>query len=211
MRKKLTANTAVFAKALRNFLRGAARTHNRRSVASDFLRIPVRAVAHTCLHPPCASIRPVGRCNLPLGDDVSCRPGLDVGEAGRCDYGGKESVGCPTKLAAPGSCRREAFPTKANLPRISCARRLCCLQAMSANVRRANIDIKRARIDKTMGTLVDITGACERIFKSPVPLIYTTHSRVSSQLPHSDAVCTVGVGGLLLEPLDHHSRDVRGT
>ena len=52
-----------------------------------------------------------------------------------------------------------------------------CLQAMSANVRRANIDIQeRARIDKTMGTLVDITGACERIFKSPVPLIYTTHS-----------------------------------
>ena len=52
MRKKLTANTAVFAKALRNFLRGAAGAHNGRTVASDSLRIPVRAVAHThvCIH-----------------------------------------------------------------------------------------------------------------------------------------------------------------
>ena len=30
-----------------------------------------------------------------------------------------------------------------------------------------------ARIDQTISTLVDLTGANERIFKSPIPLVYT--------------------------------------
>ena len=48
---------------------------------------------------------------------------------------------------------------------------------MSANLRRSGIDTQdKVRIDKTIGILVDITGACERIFKSPVPLVYTRHS-----------------------------------
>eukprot|EP00962_Isochrysis_galbana_P021537 scaffold6354_cov126-Isochrysis_galbana.AAC.14 len=34
----------------------------------------------------------------------------------------------------------------------------------------------RSRIDSSITTLVDLTGACERIFKSPVPLVYTRHT-----------------------------------
>merc|ERR1719316_1519835 len=52
-----------------------------------------------------------------------------------------------------------------------------CLNAMSANLREAQIDsMDRARVDTAIGTLVDLTGACERIFKSPVPLVYTRHT-----------------------------------
>merc|ERR1711934_231903 len=37
-----------------------------------------------------------------------------------------------------------------------------------------NLDtISSSRIDTTISTLVDLTGANERIFKSPVPLVYT--------------------------------------
>jgi predicted membrane chloride channel (bestrophin family) len=51
------------------------------------------------------------------------------------------------------------------------------LNAMSAAVRKANIDpISRSRIDASISTLVDLTGACERVFKSPVPLVYTRHT-----------------------------------
>ena len=51
------------------------------------------------------------------------------------------------------------------------------LNAMSAVLRQANIDpIDRARIDTSISVLVDLTGACERIFKSPVPLVYTRHT-----------------------------------
>jgi len=51
------------------------------------------------------------------------------------------------------------------------------LNAMSANVRAAGLDpIDRQNIDRSITTLVDLTGACERIFKSPVPLVYTRHT-----------------------------------
>jgi putative membrane protein len=48
------------------------------------------------------------------------------------------------------------------------------LSAMSATLRKASIDPQHsARIDATIGVLVDLTGANERIFKSPIPLVYT--------------------------------------
>mmetsp|Transcript_115493 Transcript_115493/g.182629 ORF Transcript_115493/g.182629 Transcript_115493/m.182629 type:complete len:445 (-) Transcript_115493:224-1558(-) len=51
------------------------------------------------------------------------------------------------------------------------------LNAMSETVRKANIDvISKQSIDRSISTLVDLTGACERIFKSPVPLVYTRHT-----------------------------------
>ena len=49
-----------------------------------------------------------------------------------------------------------------------------CLSAMSATLRKAGIDpINLARIDTSISVLVDLTGANERIFKSPIPLVYT--------------------------------------
>ena len=56
-------------------------------------------------------------------------------------------------------------------------RPMFCLSAMSSNLRAANLDpIDRSRVDASITTLVDLTGACERIFKSPVPLVYTRHT-----------------------------------
>jgi len=53
-------------------------------------------------------------------------------------------------------------------------RPMFCLSAMSATLRKADVDpIQSARIDATISTLVDLTGANERIFKSPIPLVYT--------------------------------------
>ena len=53
-------------------------------------------------------------------------------------------------------------------------RPMYALSAMSATLRKADLDeISRARIDQTISTLVDLTGANERIFKSPIPLLYT--------------------------------------
>merc|ERR1719454_2128086 len=53
-------------------------------------------------------------------------------------------------------------------------RPMFCLSAMSATLRKADIDpMHAARIDQTISTLVDLTGANERIFKSPIPLVYT--------------------------------------
>lgn len=49
-----------------------------------------------------------------------------------------------------------------------------CLNAMSMTLRKANIDpIQGSRIDSTISILLDLTGANERIFKSPIPLVYT--------------------------------------
>jgi len=49
--------------------------------------------------------------------------------------------------------------------------------AMTANLRAANLQpMDRARLDTSIGQLVDLLGACERIFKSPVPLVYTRHT-----------------------------------
>jgi len=53
-------------------------------------------------------------------------------------------------------------------------RPMFCLSAMSATLRKADINpMHSARIDSTISTLVDLTGANERIFKSPIPLVYT--------------------------------------
>ena len=53
-------------------------------------------------------------------------------------------------------------------------RPMLCLSAMSATLRKADIDaVSAARIDASISILVDLTGANERIFKSPIPLIYT--------------------------------------
>jgi len=53
-------------------------------------------------------------------------------------------------------------------------RPMFCLSAMSATLRKADIDpMHSARIDSTISVLVDLTGANERIFKSPIPLVYT--------------------------------------
>jgi predicted membrane chloride channel (bestrophin family) len=49
--------------------------------------------------------------------------------------------------------------------------------AMSESTRKANIDvIGKQAIDRSISVLVDLCGACERIFKSPVPLVYTRHT-----------------------------------
>ena len=57
-------------------------------------------------------------------------------------------------------------------------RAMFMVSAISANLRGTKgLDaIDRSRMDVNLNTLVDITGACERIFKSPVPLIYTRHT-----------------------------------
>ena len=56
-------------------------------------------------------------------------------------------------------------------------RPMFCLSAISHNIRQAELDpMSRARMDQSVATLVDLTGACERIFKSPVPLVYTRHT-----------------------------------
>merc|ERR1711871_310079 len=51
------------------------------------------------------------------------------------------------------------------------------LSAMSAVLREAGLDpIDRSRVDNSISVLVDLTGANERIFKSPIPLVYTRHT-----------------------------------
>ena len=53
-------------------------------------------------------------------------------------------------------------------------RPMFCLSAMSATLRKANINpMHSARIDQSISSLVDLTGANERIFKSPIPLVYS--------------------------------------
>jgi predicted membrane chloride channel (bestrophin family) len=53
-------------------------------------------------------------------------------------------------------------------------RPMFALAAMSATLRKANIDeMYISRMDSTISVLVDLTGANERIFKSPIPLVYT--------------------------------------
>merc|ERR1719326_2117913 len=53
-------------------------------------------------------------------------------------------------------------------------RPMFCLNAMGMTLRKADIDSMQAsRIDSSISVLVDLTGANERIFKSPIPLVYT--------------------------------------
>jgi len=111
VKDRIAANTAAFAKALRNFLRGPS-------------------------------------------DDATLRAEL-------------EELVAANLIAAE---QLEACMAASNRP-------MFCLSAMSANLREAEIDaIERARVDASISTLVDLTGACERVFKSPVPLVYTRHT-----------------------------------
>ena len=48
---------------------------------------------------------------------------------------------------------------------------------ITSTVKKANIDpMDRARMDECTSKLVDYLGACERIFRSPIPLVYTRHT-----------------------------------
>merc|ERR1712134_77620 len=48
---------------------------------------------------------------------------------------------------------------------------------ISATIQRANLNpMDRARMDDMVCKLVDYLGACERIFRSPIPLVYTRHT-----------------------------------
>mmetsp|Transcript_58644 Transcript_58644/g.116439 ORF Transcript_58644/g.116439 Transcript_58644/m.116439 type:complete len:479 (-) Transcript_58644:552-1988(-) len=108
LKRRLSAETAAFVKALRNFLRG------------------------------------------PTDDDVLRSELYEYVDAGLMS-------------------RTQADNTMA-----SKNRPMYCLSAMSATLRKANIDpMHTARVDQTISVLVDLTGANERIFKSPIPLVYT--------------------------------------
>jgi len=75
-----------------------------------------------------------------------------------------------SELVAAGVMSRaqaEATMAASNRP-------MFCLQAMSETLRKADLEpIAASRIDSTISVLVDLTGANERIFKSPIPLVYT--------------------------------------
>jgi predicted membrane chloride channel (bestrophin family) len=48
---------------------------------------------------------------------------------------------------------------------------------LSMTIQRANLNpMDRARMDDMVSKLVDYLGACERIFRSPIPLVYTRHT-----------------------------------
>jgi len=51
------------------------------------------------------------------------------------------------------------------------------LAKLGQTIRSAQLDGRdRAQMDETLSKLTDDIGACERIFKSPIPLIYTRHT-----------------------------------
>ncbi|KAL1528022.1 hypothetical protein AB1Y20_009391 [Prymnesium parvum] len=111
LKGRLAANTAAYAKALRNFLRG------------------------------------------PTNDEVLRKELYELVDKGVMD-----------------AAQADACMAASNRP-------MFCLSAMSANIREADLNpIDRARIDSSITTLVDLTGANERIFKSPIPLVYTRHT-----------------------------------
>ena len=63
------------------------------------------------------------------------------------------------------------FHMQADATMAASNRPMFCLSAMSATLRKADIDPQHsARIDASISVLVDLTGANERIFKSPIPL-----------------------------------------
>merc|ERR1719310_2657558 len=72
-------------------------------------------------------------------------------------------------------------PEQADAVMAASNRPMFCLSGLSATLRKANIGtIQAGRIDSTISTLVDLTGANERIFKSPIPLVY---SRLTARFP----------------------------
>jgi predicted membrane chloride channel (bestrophin family) len=73
-----------------------------------------------------------------------------------------------TKLVGPYSA--EALMVSKNRATFVC-------NMISATVQRANLNpMDRARMDDMVCKLVDYLGACERIFRSPIPLVYTRHT-----------------------------------
>ena len=58
------------------------------------------------------------------------------------------------------------------------ANRQCyALQQLAQTLRKAKLDGRdRERMDTTLAQLCDDVGACERIFKTPIPLVYTRHT-----------------------------------
>merc|ERR1719265_1564550 len=65
---------------------------------------------------------------------------------------------------------------------------------ITATVARANINpMDRSRMDESTSKLLDYLGACERIFRSPIPLVYT---RLTSR--------SLGAHEGNMEPLGHH-------
>jgi predicted membrane chloride channel (bestrophin family) len=61
---------------------------------------------------------------------------------------------------------------------MSAANKQCyALQQLGQTVRKSNLDGRdRGRMDETISALCDDVGACERIFKTPIPIIYTRHA-----------------------------------
>ena len=56
-------------------------------------------------------------------------------------------------------------------------RQVYALQKIAETVRYYGMDGRdRERMDQTLSVLMDNVGACERIFKSPTPLVYTRHT-----------------------------------
>jgi putative membrane protein len=56
-------------------------------------------------------------------------------------------------------------------------RQVYALQKMAETARVYKMDPRdRVRMDQTLSVLMDNVGACERIFKSPIPLTYTRHT-----------------------------------
>jgi predicted membrane chloride channel (bestrophin family) len=69
-----------------------------------------------------------------------------------------------------GAEAAEALMVSKNRPTFVC-------NMISATVQRADIHpMDRARMDECTSKLVDQLGACERIFRSPIPLVYTRHT-----------------------------------
>ena len=150
IKDRIAANTAAFAKALRNFLRGPT---NDETLRGELDEMAVRWIS-PLLRPPLLPAAPFRRPSL-------ARPPRHLPTG--CTPCGGQAAG----LMSPEQV--DACMAASNRP-------MFCLNAMSANLREAQIDsMDRARVDTTISTLVDLTGACERIFKSPVPLVYTRH------------------------------------
>ena len=61
---------------------------------------------------------------------------------------------------------------------MSAANKQCyALQCLGNSLRKANMDMRaRTIMDETLSKLCDDVGACERIFKTPIPVIYTRHT-----------------------------------
>ena len=61
---------------------------------------------------------------------------------------------------------------------MSAANKQCyALQCLGNSLRKANMDMRaRTIMDETLTKLCDDVGACERIFKTPIPVIYTRHT-----------------------------------